>query len=100
MFATMKTLIVTLSVVFWSLCCAAAWLLLDPTIVFLQQNADWLAASPELLYWTRWLLELIAQTGFVLIAAIWVIGLIGILIAAWAFTALWRRFNAAAAPSP
>jgi hypothetical protein len=96
----MKTLIVMLSVVFWSLCCAAAWFLLDPTIAFLQQNADWLAGSPELLYWTRWVLELIAQTGFVLIAAIWIIGLVGILIAAWAVTALWRRFGAALAPSP
>lgn len=46
------------------------------------------------------MLELIAQTGFVLIAAIWVIGLVGILIAAWAVTALWRRFGAALAPSP
>jgi hypothetical protein len=46
----MKTLIVTLTVLFWSLCCAAGWFLLDPTIAFLQQNADWLATSPELLY--------------------------------------------------
>jgi hypothetical protein len=100
----MKTLIVIVSVLFWSLCCAAGWFLLDPTIAFLQQNADWLATSPELLYWTRWALDLIAQTGFVLIAAIWVIGLVVILIAAWAFTALWRRFrataDATAAPSP
>jgi hypothetical protein len=104
----MKTLLVTLVIVFWTLSCGAAWLLLDPTIAFLQANADVLGAWPELLYWTRWLLELIAKSGFVLIALVWVGGLIGIIAASWLLTALWRRFNPAvgaatgssAAPSP
>jgi hypothetical protein len=94
----MKTLLVTLSIVFWTLCCGAAWLLLDPTIAFLQANSDWLAAWPQLLYWTRWALELIAQTGTVLIGLVWALGMIGIVFASWALSLLWRRFSAAASP--
>lgn len=95
----MKTLLVTLVIVFWTLCCGAAWLLLDPTIAFLQANADVLGAWPELLYWTRWLLELVAQSGIVLIALVWVSGLIGIIAASWLLTALWRRFSPAVSGS-
>lgn len=95
----MKTLLVTLLIVFWTLCCGAAWLLLDPTIAFLQANADVLGAWPELLYWTRWLLDVVSQSGIVLIALVWVSGLIGIIAASWLLTALWRRFSPASGPS-
>jgi hypothetical protein len=96
----MKTLLVAFSIVVWTLCCGAAWLLLEPTIAFLQANADWLGAWPELLYWTRWALELIAQSGAVLIGLVWALGIAGILFASWAVALLWRRFSAAASPLP
>jgi hypothetical protein len=96
----MKTLLVTLAIVLWTLCCGGTWLLLDPTIAFLQSNSDWLASWPELLYWTRWLLELIAKSGAVLIGIIWATGVIGILLASWVVSVLWRRLNPAANSVP
>lgn len=95
----MKTLLLSFSVVIWTLCCGAAWLLLDPTIAFLQTNADWLSAWPQLLYWTRWGLELIAQSGAILIGLVWALGTVGIVLAGWLASLLWRRFSAAATPS-
>jgi hypothetical protein len=89
----MKTLFTALAVALWSLLCLGAWLLLDPTIAFLDANADWLASWPEVLYWTRWSLNLLARTGGILIGLLWGLGTLGIVGFAALVTLLWQRLQ-------
>jgi hypothetical protein len=89
----MKTLLTMLAVGFWSLLCLGAWLLLGPTVALLDSGADWLAAWPELLYWIRWSLNLLQQTGGILIGLVWAIGTLGIVGFAALATLLWQRLQ-------
>lgn len=89
----MKALLTVLAIAFWTLCCLAAWLLLGPSLAFLDANADWLATWPELLYWTRWSLNLLEQTGAILIGLIWGLGTLGIIGFAALATLLWQRLQ-------
>lgn len=89
----MGILLITLAVAFWSLLCLGGWLLLGPTIAFLDANAGWLASWPELLYWTRWSLNLLEQTGGILIGVVWALGTLGIVGFAALVSLLWRRLH-------
>jgi hypothetical protein len=89
----MKVLLTALAIAFWTLLCLGAWLLLAPTIAFLDANADWLALWPQLLYWTRGSLQLLEQTGSILIGLVWGLGTIGIVVVAALVSQLRQRLQ-------
>lgn len=74
----MKRLLTAFAIALWSLPWIGAWRLLGPRIAFLDAQADWLAAWPALLYWTRAWLGLLAQIGGVVLGLLWALGVLGI----------------------
>lgn len=87
----MKTLLTAFAIALWSLPWIGAWLLLGPTIAFLDAQVDWLAAWPALLYWTRAWLGLLGQIGAVVLGLPWALGVLGILGIATCAPRLWQR---------
>ena len=82
----------------WTLLMWGGWMVMVIGADLIEAGSGWLAAWPELLYWSQWALGVLGQFGAAILMTIWAFGLLAIGVGGWLGRRLWRGARAALSP--